>query len=176
MPRLAPVCLRLSEQDGSGRQAACHQRCMEDGRSHSPGGISRLLSGRNSQFCMRRAVWGAGDWPTDRAVRVDDLARASTKCGNAQRWPGVSSDHRAVACRECCPAPEACEAGGQCGIAGLCAGAVGWRDRGARRGGGPWATDILVGPLTRASAATTMGDGMEPAADCPSPAARFSGR
>ena len=53
--RSQPVCHRLSEQDGSGRQAACHQRCLHDRRSLSPADISRLQSARRSRSFARRA-------------------------------------------------------------------------------------------------------------------------
>jgi hypothetical protein len=56
MLRLGPVCRRLSEQDGSGRRAACHQRCLHDQRSHSPAAISRLRSGKRSRSSTRRAA------------------------------------------------------------------------------------------------------------------------
>jgi len=48
--RLGAACRRLLEQDGSKRQAVCHQRYMEDRRRRSPVGISRMLSGSISQY------------------------------------------------------------------------------------------------------------------------------
>ena len=41
MPRLGRVCRRLLGQDGSGRQAACHQQRIDDRRSRFLAGISR---------------------------------------------------------------------------------------------------------------------------------------
>src|SRR5437762_6241697 len=43
--RSEPVCRRLSERDGSGRQAACHQRCLH--------GSAKPLSGRYLSFAER---------------------------------------------------------------------------------------------------------------------------
>ena len=56
MLRSRPACRRLSEPDGSERQAACHQRCSDLRRSRSPGGISRLRSVRRSRFFACRAI------------------------------------------------------------------------------------------------------------------------
>ena len=52
---IGPVSRRLSEQDGSGRPAACHQRCLNDRRSGFPGGTCRWRSGRSLRSCVRRA-------------------------------------------------------------------------------------------------------------------------
>ena len=56
MLRSRPVCRRRSEHDGSGRQAACHQRCLDYRRSRSPADISRLRSGRRSRSFACRAT------------------------------------------------------------------------------------------------------------------------
>ena len=53
--RSGPVCRRRWEQDGSGRQAAWHQRCSDCRRSRSLAGISRLWSGRRLASFARKA-------------------------------------------------------------------------------------------------------------------------
>ena len=53
LPRMYP---RRLERDGSGRQAECHQRCLDYRRSHSPAGISRLRSGRRSRCFVCKAT------------------------------------------------------------------------------------------------------------------------
>ncbi len=93
--RLRPACRRLSEQDGSERRAACHQRYLDDRRS---------LSGRYLSLAERKEILhargaGARDSPADGALGVDDLAGAATQCRDAQRGPGLSCNHSAVACR-----------------------------------------------------------------------------
>ncbi len=56
MLRSRPVYRRRSEQDGSGRQAACHQRCSGYRQSRSPAGISHWPSGRRSRSFACRAT------------------------------------------------------------------------------------------------------------------------
>ena len=56
MLRSRPGCRRLSEQDGSGRQEACHQRCLDSRQSRSPGDTSRWLNARRSRSFACRAM------------------------------------------------------------------------------------------------------------------------
>ena len=56
MLRSRPGCRRLSEQDGSGRQAVCHQRCLDPRQSRSLGGTSRWRSGRRSRSFACRTI------------------------------------------------------------------------------------------------------------------------
>ena len=53
LPRMYP---RRLERDGSGRQAACHQRCSGYRQNRSLAGISRLPSGRRSRSFACRAT------------------------------------------------------------------------------------------------------------------------
>src|SRR5277367_486971 len=160
---------------------------VPEGRRHATSNVSTigqaafrsvsLVSGTRGacdSSCARPG--GAGHCPTDGAVSVDDLARAAAQCCDAQWRSGVSGHHGAVAFRACGPAAEACKTGGQRGLAGLCAGASGRGGREPKRGDDSWAGRILEGTPTWTSAATTMGGGMEPGADCPPPAARLPGR
>ena len=54
--RSTPACRRLSEQDGSGRQAACHQRSLDSRQSRSPGDIFHWRSGSRSRSFACRAI------------------------------------------------------------------------------------------------------------------------
>src|SRR5437762_3162006 len=109
-----------------------------------------------------RAVRGsAGDRPPDGAVGVDDLAGAATQCRDAQRGPGLSGNHSAVACRPGGPAPETREAGGQRSAAHVCAGSVGRRGRHAKRDCDCRAFGVLERSSTRTSTGSAMGIGME---------------
>src|SRR3981081_4328459 len=65
--------------------------------------------------CAERG--SAGDRPADGPVGVDDLAGAAAQCCDAQRGPGLSGNHSAVAAQPGGPAPETSEAGGQRGAA-----------------------------------------------------------
>jgi len=173
--RLRPVCRRLSEQDGSGRQAACHQRCLDDRRSRSPGDICRLRNGGACDpTCAGRG--SAGDRPADGAVSVDDLAGVATQCRDAQRGPGLSGNHSAVACGPGRSAPKACEAGDQRGAASVCAGSISRRGRNAAWGCGSRSGGVLERSPTRTSAGSAVGLGVEPGADCPSLTARLPAR
>lgn len=42
--------------------------------------------------------WGAADRAANEAVGIDDLARPTPECCDAQRRPGLSSYYGAVAC------------------------------------------------------------------------------
>ena len=56
MLRSGSVCRKLSEHDGSGRQAACHQRCLDDRLNRFLGDIFRWRSAKRSRTCERRAA------------------------------------------------------------------------------------------------------------------------
>lgn len=62
------------------------------------------------------------------------------------------------------------------GAAALRPGPAGWRGCQPRQSCGSRAGRVLEGPAARAPAASAMGQGLEPGADCPSPAAPLSGR
>ena len=129
--RLRPACRRLSEQDGSERRAACHQPIF--GRSAKPHSerylsLCRDTRGACDSTCARCPEYerSPGRWG---ARHRYDLAGAATQCRDAQRRPGLSCNHSAVACRPGGPAPETREAGGQPGAARVCAGSIGRCDR-----------------------------------------------
>ena len=104
------------------------------GRSAKPLSGRYLSLAEREELAILRAVRGsAGDRPADGAVGVDDLAGAATQCRDAQRGPGLSGNHSAVACRPGGPAAETREAGGQRSAAHVCAGSVGRRGRHAKR-------------------------------------------
>ena len=174
--RSAPVCRRRSEPDGSGRQAACHHRCLGGRRSRSPGGICRLRSARRSRS-SRAGLRRAGGRASARAGGVDDLAGAAAQRRHAQRRSGVSRDDRAVARRAGGPPAKAGEACAQRGVAEpMCR--TGWpalvvAPSGARCS---WAGRVVEGPSAWTAAGPAMGDGLEPGADRPAPAARLPGR
>jgi hypothetical protein len=83
--RLRPACRRLSEQDGSGRRAACHQRYLVDRRRCSPGDISRLWNARSLRSYVRKARAcgrSAGGWDgRRRRSRGSCDANAATRSG-----------------------------------------------------------------------------------------------
>ena len=81
MRRSGRACRRLSDHDGSGRQAACHQQCFDDRRSRSPGDICRLRNGRSLRFCVRRA-WACGRLPGRSGGR---RRRSRESCGATRR-------------------------------------------------------------------------------------------
>jgi hypothetical protein len=56
MLRAPLTCRRLSERDGSGSQAACHQQCSVHRPSRNLAGTSRLLNARRSRSCGRKAA------------------------------------------------------------------------------------------------------------------------
>lgn len=64
MLRLPPMYRKRSARDGSGVQAACHQRCSGHRPSHYRADISHLLSAKRSRSCGRKAAlcrrWRAG--------------------------------------------------------------------------------------------------------------------
>jgi len=100
---------------------------------------AKPLSGRYLSLAEREElailrVQGAGVREiarADGAVSVDDLAGVATQCRDAQRGPGLSGNHSAVACGPGRSAPKACEAGDQRGAASVCAGSISRRGRNA---------------------------------------------
>ena len=110
-------------------------------------------------------------------VGVDNLARAAAQRGHAQRQAGVSGQHGAVARRAVGASAEAGETGYERSVAGVCAGTAGrvhvrvhvrpGRVRGGRAG------RRLEGSAAWTAAEPALGQGVEPAADRPAPAARF---
>src|SRR5215210_5742490 len=92
---------------------------------------------------------------------------------HARRRAGVSGQHRAVACRAGGPTPEESEACDQRGAADVCAGAPVWRGWWPGRGCGARAGRALERPAAPATAAPPVGQGVEPGADRPPPAARL---
>jgi len=118
-------------------------------------------------------LWGSGDRPRSGTGSFDDLAGGAPQRGDARRRLRVSGYHGAVACRAGRPTSEAGEARGQRGAADLCAGPVGWHGCRPKRGRDFWADRAVEGPPARASAGPAVGQGLEPGADCPAPAARL---
>jgi len=141
--RAAPVlggdCDGLLERGcrGWGRCAAgCWNQMVPKGRRHATSNVSTIGEAAFRPVSLVSGTGGACDFacarlrssrhcPTDRAVSVDGLARAATQCCDALWRSGVSGHYGAVAFRACSPAAKACEAGGQRGVAGLCARASG---------------------------------------------------
>jgi len=135
------------------------------------------LAEREELAILRGAGRGsAGDRPADGAVSVDDLAGVATQCRDAQRGPGLSGNHSAVACGPGRSAPKACEAGDQRGAASVCAGSISRRGRNAAWGCGSRSGGVLERSPTRTSAGSAVGLGVEPGADCPSLTARLPAR
>jgi len=173
--RLRPVCRRLSEQDGSGRQAACHQRCLDDRRSRSPGDICRLRNGRSlrSYVCRARECGRSpGRWGGQRR-------RSRGSCDAMPRraaGPGLSGNHSAVACGPGRSAPKpaklAINAALRAYVQDRLAGVV-VTPRGAAV---PGPAGVLERSPTRTSAGSAVGLGVEPGADCPSLTARLPAR
>src|SRR5215211_6862924 len=127
-----------------------------------------------------RAVAGAGprsarDCPPAGAGRIDDLPRAAAQRCHARWRPGVSGQHRTVACRAGGAPSEAGKACSQRGAADLRAGPASRRGRYPGRGRGRRAGRALEGPPAWASAGSVLGQGVEPAADRPAAAARLPG-
>ena len=174
-PRLRPACRRLSEQDGSERQAACHQRYLDDRRSRSPGDICRLRNARSLRSYVRRAQEcgrSPGRWSGRRR-------RSRGSCGAMPRraagaWTIVQPQRSGMPTGR--SGAETSEAGGQPGAAHVCAGSVGRRGRHAKGHCNCRAFGILERSSTRTSAGSAMGIGMESGADYSSPTARLSPR
>ena len=133
MLRSRPACRRRSEHDGSGRQAAWHQRCSGRRQSRSPAAIFRLRSVRRSRFCGSQGHSMQEIGASARTGSVDDLPGVAAQRRHPQRWPGVSRDDGAVARRAIGPPAEAGEACAQCGLARLCGGTSGRRGRRSKR-------------------------------------------
>jgi hypothetical protein len=145
-------------------------------------------SGRHLSFADREgiALWRAqGHGVREIARRLGRSAstisrelrrNAATRGGGLDYRATTAQYHRAVARRAGRAASEAGEAGGRRGAAALRAGPAGRRGRRPGRSRGPRAGRALEGPAARAAAGPAMGQGVEPAADRPSPAARLSRR
>ena len=102
MLRAPLTCRRLSERDGSGSQAACHQQCSVHRPSRNLAGTSRLLNARRSRSCGRKAA-PCGK----RRVGLEGRRRRFPEsCGETrdpQRRVRVSCDNSAMACRAISP-------------------------------------------------------------------------
>ena len=175
MLRSRPGCRSLSEQDGSGRQAACHQRCFDPRQSRSPGDISRWRSGRRSRSFVYRA-FHAGDRSPARPGGIDDLPGVAPQRCHPKWRSGVSCDDGAVARRAIRSSPEAGEARAQRGIAHLCGGTTGWRRRRSERSCCSRPGRVLERTSAWTAAGPAMGQGLEPGADRSPLAGRLSGR
>ena len=145
---------------------------------------SKPPSGRYLSFTDREqiALWraqGGGVREIARRLRraASTISRGRTQCvrpaqrRHTRRRPGLPGHHRAVARRAGRPPPKAGEVGHQRGAADVCAGPAGRCHRRPGRGRGSGAGRALEGPPARASAASAVGQGVEPTADCPTPAA-----
>ena len=164
-----PVGFRWFRTPGGWRRRTC---CARPSRFRN--GLFRLLGGRRSRCCGRRA-WACGrlhaGWGGRRARcrascvatrprgvaswRIGPSRRNGTRSGrhigqSGRSWP--STRHCGRMCRTACPAP--------------------WP---SRRGRNAWTGRALERPSTWASAGPALGAGVEPAADCPAPAARLPG-
>ena len=105
MPRLGPVCRRPWDHDGAGRQAACHQRCMDGRQSRSPAGICRSWSGRSLRSYVRRVLIcgrlaGVVVGPNGAAVRGPVVTWKDRRHGprHPRRWVASWSPEQ-IACR-----------------------------------------------------------------------------
>ena len=176
MLRSRPACRRLSEQDGSGRQGACHQRCLGSRQSRSPGDTSRWLNGRRSRSftcraipCRRSLVGSAGRRRRSRGscaatppheVAVWSIVR--------RRHSGTSSDPLvARSFRSSCATRR---------YTHLFGGTTGGRRRRSGRGSCSGPGRVLERTTAWATAGPAMGQGMEPGADRSPLADRLPGR
>ena len=169
-----PACRSRSEPDGSGRRAACHQRCSDPRRSRSPDGISRLRSARRSRFFAFRAI------PCRRSDvgSVGRLRRSPVSCGAtrppaaaawsiARRRPsGTPSDRPVARSRRSLRSTR---------LAHLCGGTAGRHDRRSERRSRSRPCRVLEGTPTWPATGSTMGQRMEPGADRPALAGRLPG-
>src|SRR3954466_6627798 len=136
---------------------------------------SKPKSERHLSFAEREEiallrVQGCGVRETARRLGRDasTISRGRTHCvrqaqrGHARRQPGVSGHNGTVACRAGGASAEARQAGGECAIAEVCAGAAGrggcwpWRVRGSR------ACLALEKPAPWSAPAPSLGQGLEP--------------
>ena len=165
---LGPVWRRVWEQDGSGRQAACHQRCLDNRRNRSLADVSRLRIERRSRCFGRRATPAGGRSPAW-AAGIDDLAGVAAQRRHSEQRPRVSRDNSATARQARCSPPQAGEACAECGLASLCGGTAGWRCRRSKRGACSRPGRILERPSTWTAARLAVSKRLEPRADCPPP-------
>jgi len=172
--RLRPVCRRLSEQDGSGRQAACHQRCL--GRSAKP------LSGRylslaereelRSYVCRARECGRSpGRWGGQRRRSRGVRRNAATRSGGLDYRATTAQWHADRAARR-----PSLRSWRSTRAASVCAGSISRRGRNAAWGCGSRSGGVLERSPTRTSAGSAVGLGVEPGADCPSLTARLPAR
>ncbi len=135
--------------------------------------VSVLRGPGNDRPPTRRGTWRAGDRTPTFSGSIDDLPRATPQRGHARWRSRVPRHERTVARRSCRPPPEAGEAGGQSRVAALRAGPPRRRDCRPGRGRGGRTGRALEWAPARAPAASALGPGVEPGADCPSPPARL---
>ena len=134
------------------------------------GTVSIIRGARADCSFACEGSWSLRDRAPTGASCIDDLAGVAPQCCHAQWRLRVSSNSSAVACGSRCTSAEVCQVGDQCGASELRAGPVGRDGRRAQRGGDRRARDTVEGPAVRAAAASTLGSGVEPGADCsPSP-------
>ena len=173
--RSGRVCHRRSEQDGSGRQAACHPRCLDDRRRRCPAGIFRWRAGGDcASSCA--GLHSIGGHSLAQVGSIDNLAGGAAQRRHSQRWPRVSRDDRAIARRASGSPPKAGEACAPRGIANLCGGTSGGRRRRSKRGCGSWPGRVLERALAWTTARPAVGKRLEPGADRPPLAGRCPGR
>ena len=140
------------------------------------GAISLIIGTGGDRAPSCAGQFHAGDRSAARPIGVDDLARvAPQRCHPGWR-SGVSCDDGAVARRAIGASAEAGKARAQRGIAHLCGGTTGWRDRGSQRCFRSRPGRILERTSARTAAGSSVGQGLEPGADCSPLAGRLPGR
>ena len=138
------------------------------------GTIPMLCRTRRARDLSCSGSWRSRDRSAAWSSPIDDLTRATAKCGHTERRVRLPGHDGPVACGPIGSPAQAPQAGGERGAADLRGGSARWEDRHTGwvrscrpRGSVDW-------PPTRSQEGSTMGDGVEPTTDFPTSAARLS--
>jgi hypothetical protein len=138
--------------------------------------VSLVCGARGDRAPARARLLHAGGRSSTWAGSIDDLPGVAAQRCHPKRQFGISCNDSAMACRASRSPSEAGKAGAKRDIAGVCVRTTGWRRRRSERCSRSRSDRVLERPSTWPPAGEAVGTRMEPGADRPSSAGRFSGR
>ena len=118
------LCSCFARATNSGARSAYDFR-----PSHAFGTLSLVCRTGGNRPPSRARLFKAGGCSSAWAGSVDDLTGVAAQCCHSKRRPGVPRHNSAMARRTSRSSAKTGKACGECGLASLCGGAIGWHRR-----------------------------------------------
>ena len=140
------------------------------------GTLSLVCRAGGNRSPSRAGLFNAGGCSSAWAGGIDDLTGVAAQCCHSKRRSGVPRHNSAMARRTSRSSAKTGEACGECGVASLCGGAIGWHRRHSERHSRARPGRVLERPSTWAAKRSALVKRLEPRTDRPPTLGRLPGR